>query len=72
MKIVFINVTIYHLVVAVGTPVTRRPPHRSVRAGFPHTAPTLGEERESAPQETGAEYGHEGANDWRIDQTEPR
>jgi hypothetical protein len=27
---------------AVGTPITGCPPHRSVRAGFPHTAPTLG------------------------------
>jgi hypothetical protein len=26
---------------AVGTPVTRRPPHRTVRAGLLHTAPTL-------------------------------
>jgi transposase len=29
--------------VAVGTPVTRRPPHRTVRAGLLHTAPTLDE-----------------------------
>jgi hypothetical protein len=28
--------------VAVGTRVTPRPPHRSVRAAFPHTAPTSG------------------------------
>jgi len=28
--------------VAVGTPVTRRPPHRSVQADFLHTAPTSG------------------------------
>ncbi len=28
--------------IAVGTPVTGRPPHRTVRAEFPHTAPTLG------------------------------
>jgi hypothetical protein len=28
--------------IAVGTPVTGRPPHRSVRAAFPHTAPTSG------------------------------
>jgi hypothetical protein len=27
---------------AVGTRVTSRPPHRSVRAQFGHTAPTLG------------------------------
>jgi hypothetical protein len=29
-------------VFAVGTRVTSRPPHRTVRAAFPHTAPTLG------------------------------
>ena len=28
--------------VAVGTPITGRPPHRTVRAEFPHTAPTSG------------------------------
>jgi len=27
---------------AVGTPITERPPHRTVQAAFPHTAPTLG------------------------------
>jgi hypothetical protein len=27
---------------AVGTRVTSRPPHRSVHAAFPHTAPTSG------------------------------
>jgi hypothetical protein len=27
---------------AVGPAITGRPPHRSVRAEFPHTAPTLG------------------------------
>jgi hypothetical protein len=27
---------------AVGTRVTSRPPHRTVRAAFPHTAPTSG------------------------------
>ena len=29
-------------VIAVGTPVAERPPHRSTRAAFPHVAPTLG------------------------------
>ena len=29
-------------VIAVGPPVTERPPHRTVRAVFPHTAPTSG------------------------------
>ena len=28
--------------IAVGMPVTRHPPHRSVRARFGHTAPTSG------------------------------
>jgi hypothetical protein len=28
--------------IAVGTRVTSRPPHRTVRAQFGHTAPTLG------------------------------
>ena len=32
--------TIERRFVAVGTRVTSRPPHRSVRAAFPHTAPT--------------------------------
>ena len=31
-----------HLLDAVGTPITERPPHRSVRADFPHTAPHSG------------------------------
>src|SRR5262249_18436956 len=29
--------------IAVGTPITEHPPHRSVRARFGHTAPTLGD-----------------------------
>src|SRR5712691_4236140 len=28
--------------IAVGTLIAERPPHRTVRAAFPHTAPTLG------------------------------
>ena len=35
--------------VAVGTRVTSRPPHRSVRAAFPHTAPTSGVDGSSLP-----------------------
>src|SRR5207244_2502279 len=31
--------------VAVGTPVTRRPPHRSRRAALPHRAPASGQTR---------------------------
>ncbi len=33
--------------VAVGTPVTRRPPHRSLRAELPHKAPTSGTDAQS-------------------------
>ena len=29
--------------IAVGTLIAERPPHRTVRAGFPHTAPTSGD-----------------------------
>jgi len=32
---------------AVGTPVTRRPPHRSLRAELPHKAPTSGTDAQS-------------------------
>ena len=32
----------HKLVVTVGTPVTRGPPHRSRRAALPHRAPALG------------------------------
>jgi hypothetical protein len=34
---------------AVGTRVTSRPPPRSVRAAFPHTAPTSGIDGNSVP-----------------------
>ena len=30
------------VLIAVGTRITARPPHRTVRAAFPHTAPTVG------------------------------
>ncbi|MGI9302955.1 MAG: hypothetical protein ACR2RB_09630, partial [Gammaproteobacteria bacterium] len=39
--------------VAVGTPLTGRPPHRSVRAEFPHTAPASGDNGENACQARG-------------------
>src|ERR1700752_1556069 len=35
--------------VAVGTPITGRPPHRSVRAAFPHMAPTSGHDGNCLP-----------------------
>ncbi len=37
--------TVY--LIAVGTRITARPPHRTVRAGFPHTAPTSGVDGEA-------------------------
>ena len=43
--------------VAVGTEVTFCPPHRSVRAELPHTAPTSGVTHKSAPLDMGAYYG---------------
>ena len=58
--------------VAVGTPVAQRPPHRSVRAELPHTAPTLGEWRRSAHKDANVKCGHEGANDSQTGQSEPR
>src|SRR6516162_6189839 len=36
------------LAVAVGTLIAERPPHRSVLAAFPHTAPTSGVRRRIA------------------------
>src|SRR5699024_6504579 len=39
--------------VAVGTPVSRCPPHRSVRAELPHTAPTSGITHRIAVQDKG-------------------
>src|SRR5271170_5533643 len=44
--------------VAVGTPISRRPPHRSVRAGLLHTAPTLDEWRRSAHSDADAGSSH--------------
>src|ERR1019366_7825380 len=43
--------------VAVGIAVARSPPHRSVRADFPHTAPTLDEWRQSGHSDTDARCG---------------
>ena len=37
-----VTLAVGRLTFAVGTRVTSRPPHRSVRAQFGHTAPTLG------------------------------
>ena len=35
------------MIIAVGTPVTRRPPHRSQRAELPHWAPALGKDAQA-------------------------
>ena len=43
--------------VAVGTEVTSRPPHRSVLAELPHTAPTSGVTHRSEPLDRGAYSG---------------
>jgi len=43
--------------VAVGIAVARYPPHRSVRADFPHTAPTLDGWRQSEHSDMGARCG---------------
>jgi len=52
-----INAVLASSEVAVGTPITRRPPHRSVRAELPHTAPTSGIWRKSVPLDMGVVSG---------------
>jgi hypothetical protein len=37
-----VGLVFFGLIVPVGMRLTTRPPDRSVRAAFPHTAPTLG------------------------------
>jgi len=49
--------------VAVGTTVTRRPPHRSVRAGLLHTAPTSDAWRQIARWDADAGFWRSGATD---------
>ena len=49
--------------IAVGMPVTRHPPHRSVRAALPHTALTLDAWRQSGHLETDAGYAGWESND---------
>jgi hypothetical protein len=50
------------LQVAVGTPIAERPPHRSVRAALPHTAPTLGVWRRSGCTARDAPRGQRGTS----------
>ena len=47
--------------VAVGMPLTRHPPHRSVRAVLPHTAPASGDDGETARWARGGGYAVAGA-----------
>jgi hypothetical protein len=47
--------------VAVGMPVTRHPPHRSVQEELLHTAPTLGYNAQTAVQAKGVRFVQEGA-----------
>lgn len=41
-RMFFLSLSLVSPTVAVGTEVTPRPPHRSVRAELPHTAPASG------------------------------
>ena len=56
-----------HSSVAVGTEVTSRPPHRSVLAELPHTAPTSGVTHRSAPLDMGAYSGAVGQTGQQSD-----
>jgi hypothetical protein len=51
----------FELLVAVGMPLTRHPPHRSVRAVLPHTAPASGDDGETARWARGGGYAVAGA-----------
>src|SRR5690242_9381730 len=57
--------------VAVGTPVARCPPHRSVRAELLHTAPTADIWRRSARWDGGEESGHWESSDRLMARTFP-
>ena len=58
-----------HRSVAVGTTVTRRPPHRTGRAGLPHPAPTLG--NDAKPHERIGMTDADGRNPWGDVATHP-
>src|SRR5436853_5575626 len=62
----------FHTSVAVGTSVTRRPPHRSVRAEFPHTAPTSDTWRRSARWDADVGSSHSESIDRPTARTVPR
>ena len=42
--------------IAVGTVIADRPPHRSVRAELPHTAPTLDEDERTSRRDKGERF----------------
>ena len=54
-------------VIAVGTLIAERPPPRSVRAAFPHTAPTLGNDGSTIRMHPNVWYTYAGAvSDARV------
>jgi len=57
--------------VAVGMPVAQHPPHRSVRAEFPHTAPISDEWRRNERQDMDAERVVQEASDQREGRCAP-
>src|SRR5215204_3990923 len=53
--------------IAVGTLIAERPPHRTVRAAFPHTAPTLGNDGSTTRMQSNDWYTYAGAvSDARV------
>ena len=58
--------------VAVGTTVTRRPPHRTVRAGLLHTAPALDAWRQTARSDEGGESWHSESSVGPARETAPK
>ena len=58
--------------IAVGTSLTGGPPHRSVRAELPHTAPTLDKDERIALRDKDAGFSDTEANVGRAFQTWPR
>src|ERR1019366_10360447 len=53
------NSRLWNWLVAVGTTIADRPPHRSVRAELPHTAPTSDGWRQIACRDRDARFGAE-------------
>ena len=59
------------IIVAVGTLVAQRPPHRSVRAELLHTAPTSDAWRRSAGWDGGGGFWHSESSDRPTARTAP-